>query len=240
MWNGRRGATDDSTTAVTSALEAANNSAGIAETVTTTGTIDRTNSFFQQLGTNPRTCETCHGSNQGWSLTPLGATMLFVQSDGLAPLFLPHDEGARPDGDLSTEISRLIDFGPTTLARALTRFTRTNPATSEYNVIAVNDPSGFSTTTSFLNFRRPSATANEALVSSVTWTAGPGTVRNALSGLVTGASTLHEQRNPADAGAAGRRSGPGRLPAGRSSSRSRSTMSPGASTPTARRAVRPT
>ena len=71
------GATDDSTvgatrveatvnaTAVTSALEAAINSAGLAETVTTTGTIDRTNSFFQQLGTNPRTCETCHGSNQG-------------------------------------------------------------------------------------------------------------------------------------------------------------------------------
>ncbi|HTB56580.1 MAG TPA: hypothetical protein VLC06_01840 [Polyangia bacterium] len=204
------GATDDSTAGVTSAVEAASNltpvlatelepaldSAGIAATVTTTGTIDRTSSFFQPLGTNPRTCETCHGSGQGWSLTALGATILFVQSEGLAPLFLPHDEGARPDGNLSTEISRLVDFGPTTLARGLTRFTRTNPATSEYDVTAVNDPSGFSTTTSFLNFRRPSATANEALVSSVTWTAGPGTVRNALSGLVTGASTLHEQRDP--------------------------------------------
>ena len=209
---GMGGATDDSTVGATPAVEAAgsapaavltselepaSNSAGIAATVTTTGTIDRTNSFFQQLGTNPRTCETCHGSNQGWSLTAVGATILFVQSDGLAPLFLPHDEGARPDGDLSTELSRLIDFGPTTLARALTRFTRTNPATSEYNVIAVNDPSGFSTTASFLNFRRPSASANEALVSSVTWTAGPGLVRNALSGLVGGAANLHEQRNPA-------------------------------------------
>ena len=205
------GATDDSTVgatpaievspnvtaAVTSGLEPAINSAGVAETVTTTGTIDRTNSFFQQLGTNARTCETCHGTNQGWSLTALGATILFVQSDGLAPLFLPHDEGARPDGNLSTEISRLIDFGPTTLARALTRFTRTNPATSEYNVTAVNDPSGFSTTASFLSFRRPTATANEALVSSVTWTAGPGLVRNALSGLVGGAANLHEQRDPA-------------------------------------------
>ena len=185
-----------STAAVTSGLEPAINSAGIAETVTTTGAIDRTNSFFQQLGKNQRTCETCHGSNQGWSLTSLGATILFVQSDGLAPLFLPHDEGARPDADLSTELSRLVDFGPTTLARGLTRFTRTNPATSEYNVIAVNDPSGFSTTTSFLNFRRPTATANEALVSSVTWTAGPGLVRNALSGLVGGAANLHEQRDP--------------------------------------------
>ena len=190
------GGAGDSTTEATSALEAGNNSAGIAETVTTTGLLDRAGSFFQQLGTNARTCETCHGANQGWSLTPLGATTLFIQSDGLAPLFLPHDEGARPDGDLATEISRLVDFGPTTLARGLTRFTRTNPATSEYSVIAVNDPSGFSTTASFLNFRRPTATANEALVSSVTWTAGPGLVRNALSGLVGGASNLHEQRDP--------------------------------------------
>lgn len=190
------GAVDDSTVEVTSALEAANNSAGIAETVTTTGTIDRTSSFFQQLGTNARSCETCHGSNMGWTLTSLGATVLFVQSDGLAPLFLPHDEGARPDANLSNEIARLVDFGPTTLARAVTRFTRTNPATSEYDVTAVNDPSGFSTTASFLNFRRPTATANEALVSSVTWTAGPGLVRTALSGLVGGASTLHEQRDP--------------------------------------------
>ena len=52
------GATDDTT--VTSALVAANNPAGTAETVTTTGTIDRTGTFFQPLGTNLRTCETCH------------------------------------------------------------------------------------------------------------------------------------------------------------------------------------
>jgi cytochrome c peroxidase len=186
----------DSTTVSASALVAAVNTAGVAETVTTTGTIDRTNAFFQRLGTNARTCETCHGSNQGWTLTPLGATTLFLTSFGQDALFLPHDEGARPDADLSTFYKRLVDFGPTLLARGLTRFTRTNPATSEYDVIAVSDPSGFSTTAAFLNFRRPTPTANESLVSSVTWTAGPGLVRNALSGLVGGAANLHEQRDP--------------------------------------------
>jgi len=178
------------------ALAAALNGAGQAETVTPTGTIDRTSAFFQRLGTNARTCETCHSADQGWTLTPLGATARFLFTQGQDPLFLPHDEGARPDADLSTVALRFADFAPTLLARWLTRFTRTNPSTSEYDVIAVSDPSGFSTTAAFLNFRRPTSSANEALVSSVTWTAGPGLVRNSLSGLVGGAANLHEQRDP--------------------------------------------
>lgn len=190
------GAGDEAETAQAAALEAAANQGGLAETVTPSGTIDRSSTFFQPLGTNARTCETCHASNQGWTLTPLGATTRFLATGGKDALFLPHDEGARPDADLSTLALRLIDFAPTLLARGLTRFTRTNPATSEYDVIAVSDPSGFSTTTSFLNFRRPTPSANEALVSSVTWTAGPGLVRDALSGLVSGAANLHEQRDP--------------------------------------------
>lgn len=188
--------TDQSTEVGGSALAAAINPAGLAETVTPTGAIDRTSSFFQPLGTNARTCETCHSANQGWTLSPLAVSVLFLTTGGKDALFLPHDEGSRPDADLSTFTSRLVDFAPTLLARGLTRFTRTNPATSEYDVTAVSDPSGFSTTAAFLNFRRPTPTANEALVSSVTWTAGPGAVRTALSGLVGGAANLHEQRDP--------------------------------------------
>jgi len=195
------GGADESTVVAGAALEAAVNTAGLAETVTPTGFIDRSNSFFQRLGTNARTCETCHSPSQGWTLTPLGATTLFITTGGQDALFLPHDEGARPDADLSTFWSRLQDFGPTLLARGLTRFARTNPATSEYDVTAVNDPSGFSTTTSFLNFRRPTPSANEALTSSVTWTAGPGTVPAALTGLVGGAANFHEQRDTTTMGA---------------------------------------
>lgn len=190
------GTPTDGTTVVTSALVAANNPAGTAETVTTTGTIDRTGTFFQPLGTNPRTCETCHSADQGWTMTSAGVTGLFITSLGLAPLFNPVDEGARPDEDLSTFLSRVVNFAPTLLALGVTRFSRTNPATSEFNVTAVNDPSGFSTTTSFLNFRRPTSVANESLTSSVTNTAGPGTVLAALQGLVVGAANLHEQRQP--------------------------------------------
>src|SRR5690349_20973053 len=96
---GAGGATDE-TTVVSSALVPANNPAGTAESVTTTGTIDRTGTFFQPLGTNPRTCETCHSADQGWTMTARGVTQLFFQTQGLAPLFNPVDEGARPDEDL--------------------------------------------------------------------------------------------------------------------------------------------
>lgn len=190
------GGADETTVVAGAALAAAVNPAGLAETVTPTGTLDRTNTFFQPLGSNARTCETCHSPAQGWTLTPLGATTMFLTTGGKDALFLPHDEGARPDADLSTFFSRFVDFAPTLLARGLTRFARTNPATSEYDVTAVKDPSGFSTTTSFLNFRRPTPSANEALVSSVTWTAGPGAVQAALTGLVGGAANFHEQRDP--------------------------------------------
>ena len=43
-----------------SALGATFNAYGVGTSVHTTGTIDHTNPFFQQLGTNPRTCATCH------------------------------------------------------------------------------------------------------------------------------------------------------------------------------------
>jgi cytochrome c peroxidase len=189
-------ATASATAVLTSELEPASNTAGIAATVTTSGVLDFTNSFFQPLGTNPRSCDTCHDDQQGWTISARGTTKLFFQTQGLDPLFNPLDEGSRPDADLSTEASRLAAFGPTLLRKGLTRFTRTNPATSEFNVTAVADPSGFSTTTSFINFRRPTPTQNEALVSSVTNTAGPGLVPAALAALVRGAANFHEQRDP--------------------------------------------
>ena len=80
-------APDNATAATTTAsgLEPAVDSAGIAATATPSGTIDRTNSFFQRLGTNARTCETCHGSNQGWSLTPLRAPPIAPSAQASSP-----------------------------------------------------------------------------------------------------------------------------------------------------------
>ena len=180
-------------------LLAARNDFGTAETFHVTGAVDFTNPFFQQLGTNPRTCATCHSADQGWTMTTAANDRLFDATDGLAPLFNPVDEGARPDADLSTEDKREASFEPTTIQHGLTRFTRTVPATAEFTVLAVDDPSGFSTPTAILNFRRPSPTMNEAKVSSILWTSGPvQDVRATFGNVLRGGANLQEQRDPAN------------------------------------------
>lgn len=195
---GVQGAVEDRMSETAAALEATRNPFGVAETFHTTGAIDVTNPMFQQLGTNARSCATCHVAGMGWGLTAKGVTALFKDSDGLAPLFMVHDEGSRPDADISTEDARRATFKPTLLRLGLTRFTRTAPARSEFTVLAVDDPSGFSTPARFLNFRRPTATANEAKTSSIMSTSTQADVGAAIAGLFVGAATLHLQRDPAN------------------------------------------
>jgi hypothetical protein len=196
---GLAGDADDSVTASSDNLLAARNEFGTAETFHVTGAVDFTNPFFQQLGTNPRTCATCHGADQGWTMTTEANDQLFHDTDGLAPLFNPVDEGRRPDADLSTKDKREAAFEPTTIEHGLTRFTRTVPATAEFTVLSVADPSGFSTPSAILNFRRPSSTMNEAKVSSILWTSGPvQDVRATFANVLRGGATLHEQRDPAN------------------------------------------
>jgi hypothetical protein len=169
---------------------------GFVDTVHSSGSIDRTNPFFQTLGTNQRTCETCHAASQGWTITALNADLLFLTSQGLDPLFMIHDTGSRPDADISTLQARLAAFGPTVLTRALIRFTRNISPTAEFAVTAVDDPSGFSTLTQVLAFRRPSPTANQSKVSSTGWNGGnPGAdVGAAVQATGVGATRGHEQR----------------------------------------------
>src|SRR4029453_12150773 len=88
------------TEATSSALEAAPNPAGTAETFHTSGVIDRTNPFFQRLGINDRTCETCHAANQGWAITASATEALFDATGGVAAIFNPLHQVARPDPDV--------------------------------------------------------------------------------------------------------------------------------------------
>ena len=196
---------EDSVGVAQSALSPAGNLHGIAETVHSTGTIDRTNPFFQALGANPRTCESCHAANQGWTITTLGTQTTFLTSLGLAPIFLPHDAGSRPDEDLSTFSARFTAFSKTLLNKGLIRFGRTVPGTAEFTVTAVVDPYGFATPTQITNFRRPTPVSNESKTSTVTWTGGPHDVPTAVNSTAIGATTFHEQRAtplPADQAAA--------------------------------------
>jgi cytochrome c peroxidase len=180
------------------ALEAAPNEAGVAETLHTSGAIDRTNPFFLAMGTNPRSCETCHSAAQGWTMNAATAVELLKDSDGLDPLFNLVDQGTRPDADVSSYDARVATFKELTAKRGLTRFTRAAPGpAAEFTLIAVADPWGWSDTTRYSGFRRPTPTANESKASTTNWTAAADPLTQ-VRGTGIGATRLHEQRDPAN------------------------------------------
>ncbi len=63
------------------------NDSGWLRTVTPTGAIDTANPFFQNLGSNGRSCSTCHQIQDGWSNTPKTARQRFDATGGRDPLF---------------------------------------------------------------------------------------------------------------------------------------------------------
>ena len=115
------------------------------------------------------------------------------ETDGLAPLFRPHDGANRPDADVSTLEARRASYSMAR-TRAVTRFTRTIPATADFVVDAVDDPDGWSTKTAFSSFRRPPPTANVAHEVSITWTGTQGDMMTKLIGIMNGATKSHAQR----------------------------------------------
>ena len=53
-------------------MHRAANDSGVAVTISTNGFIDRRNPFFRELGSNGRSCVSCHVPQEGWSITPKG------------------------------------------------------------------------------------------------------------------------------------------------------------------------
>src|SRR5215831_5979362 len=62
------------------------NPSGVLRTFSTTGQLDMTGPFFQDLGTNGRTCVTCHQPGDAWSLSAANVEERFQASHGRDPL----------------------------------------------------------------------------------------------------------------------------------------------------------
>ena len=186
---------DEDTGVAASALDRGRDRSRVdaAETVHTSGAIDLTNPFFASLGTNGRTCATCHDARAGWTMTAQLAQKIFSESEGLDPLFRPHDGANRPDADVSTLEARRTAYSMA-LTRSVTRFTRSIPATAQFTVDAVDDPYGWSTPRAFSSFRRPNSIANTAKEVAITWTGAPGVMMVRLQALMNGATKSHAQR----------------------------------------------
>jgi cytochrome c peroxidase len=176
------------------------NPAGKAQTATPTGTISFTTPFHQSLGTNGRSCGTCHLVNQGWTITTKEINKLFRESDGQDPLFRAIDAANSPNADISTRQARKKAYSQI-LSRGVIRIGRPPPATAtaQFDVTAIDDPGGFATPASLSFFRRPLPISNLRFLSTINWDgrsnppADPSNIRLGLENQSNGATVNHAQ-----------------------------------------------
>lgn len=133
------------------------------------GPIDTGNPFFQSLGSNGRSCGTCHIAAQAMSFTPEHARQTFDRTRGSDPLFAPVDGANCPDVARSDRSGHSL-----VLRHGLIRVALAVPANAEYTISAVHDPYGCSLRvdpkTGLLTasiYRRPLPSTNLSFLSAV-------------------------------------------------------------------------
>jgi cytochrome c peroxidase len=154
--------------AVTSPVLTTRNESGYASTVSTRGTIDLQNPFFQDLGTNGRTCVHCHQPDAAWSITPADLRQVFDKTSGLDPVFRTNDGSNSPLMDVSTVEKRRLAYSML-LNKGVIRVGLPIPPGAEFELIAVDDPYRFASAAELSLFRRPLPGTNVRFVSAVMW-----------------------------------------------------------------------
>ena len=155
------------------------------------------NPFFQPLGTNGRSCATCHLPAQGWTITPEELRKRFERTDGLDPVFRTNDGSNCEGANVSTLRERRQAFS-LLLSKGLIRIALEVPAGAEFEITAVDDPyrCGAPLTVAAM-YRRPLPSANLKFLSAVMWDARasqPGQdIRDGLIHQVVDAVTSHAQ-----------------------------------------------
>src|SRR6478735_3028250 len=105
-------------------------------------TITANNAFFKDMGTNGRSCFTCHRPENGWSVTPADIAERFEKSRGTDPIFRLVDGATCPSDNVST-------------LRAKRHACSNNPAIGTSGILSM--------------YRRPLPVANIKFLSTVMW-----------------------------------------------------------------------
>jgi hypothetical protein len=162
------------------------NESGVGATISTNGAFDRDNPFFQDLGTNGRTCNTCHQASDGWTLTPQHARARFEATKGEDPLFRLNDGATCPSDDVSTLEARRAAYGML-LSKGLIRVGIGIPANAEFTLLEADDPYNCATAAELSLFRRPLPSTNLGFLSTVMWDGRESPAGKTLS------ENLHQQ-----------------------------------------------
>ena len=155
---------------------------GVVRTVSTSGGIDASNPFFQTLGTNGRSCSSCHPAGGGWTVTPPLARARFAATGGLDPIFRSSDGATCPTADVSTVEARRGAYR-LLLTKGLIRVALRVPAEAEFRVLEVENPYGCRDALGLSLYRRPLPATNLRFLTTVMWDEQPrGVVLGATGG----------------------------------------------------------
>jgi len=136
------------------------------------------NAFFQNLGTNGRTCFSCHQPQDGWGVSAADVATRFATSGGTDPIFRLVDGATCPSDDVSTFAAKQKAYKLLT-DRGLIRIGLPVPANAQFAVTAVDDPyncntnpvTGLTSTTTGIvsTYRRPLPSTNLGFLSAIMW-----------------------------------------------------------------------
>jgi cytochrome c peroxidase len=132
------------------------------------GKVDRHNPFFRSLGSNGRSCNSCHQQQDGWTISAVDVRKRFKATRGLDPIFRPVDGANSPLADVSTFAARqsaysmLLDHGVIRVGLPI-------PAHAEFTLIAVDDPYHYASASELSLFRRPLPATNLIWDTAMMW-----------------------------------------------------------------------
>jgi cytochrome c peroxidase len=134
--------------------------------------------FFANLGSNGRTCFSCHQPQDGWSVSAASVQERFAASGGADPIFRLVDGATCPSNDVSS-ISAKRQSYRLLLNKGLIRVGLPMPANTQFEVVSVDDPYNCNTdastgltspTTGIVSvYRRPLPATNLGFLSTIMW-----------------------------------------------------------------------
>lgn len=144
---------------------------GFVSTYSSAGSFNENNAFFQSLGTNGRTCATCHVVSNGMGLSAVQAQLVYAVSHGKDPLFSAVDGAVCP----TAAPGHNLNFG-LLLQNGLIRIGLTMPTNPQFTISVVQDPYGCALTTdpttgvqTISVYRRPLPATNVGFLTAVMW-----------------------------------------------------------------------
>jgi cytochrome c peroxidase len=167
-------------------------STGTLETFNVNGRVDDKGAFFQSLGTNGRSCSTCHVADQAMSISPPQIRQRFEQTNGRDPLFAAFDGANCSNAKTGVAASHSL-----LLSHGLIRIPLAVPAKAQFTVTVIHDPYGCalvldpSTGLMMLStYRRPLPTTNLRFLSTLMFDGRESPATSPLNNKATFAANL--------------------------------------------------